>query len=363
MRNGFVCFGAIFKTGSCTILKAIPPILRNRKTMKMKKVVVISFITILLGISSYLVGPKPDAPNLQNSYTFNLPHNLFELENFVTKRESEVKGLKKDNEAKFLWADSVRQITPYSIIYIHGFSASREEGAPVHENLARKYGANLYLARMAEHGVDLGDETMKNLTADGYLESAEEALEIGKKIGHKVIIVGTSAGGALTTYLASKHPEVEAIVLYSPCIKIYDGSAELLDNHWGLKLAEMIQGKPFNDITPKNENQPKFWTMHYRLEGLVALQNFLTHAMVTEVFKNVKCPVFMAYYYKDEEKQDHVVSVPAMLEMFDQLGSSDKTKMAFPDVNNHVMASWVMSEDLEHVQNETEKFLDRIMKP
>ncbi|AWV97319.1 alpha/beta hydrolase [Arcticibacterium luteifluviistationis] len=329
----------------------------------MKKTLIIFLALIAIGFVFYKNGPKPEKPNLEQTYKFELPSNLDDLEKFISDRESIIPGIKTPNEADFVWAnDSAKAVTPYAIVYIHGFSASHIEGAPVHENLAKRYNANLYKARLSEHGIDLGDETMANMNADDYIASAEEALAIGKKIGQKVILVGTSAGGALTTYLASKHPELEAIVLYSPCIKIYDDNAELLDNPWGRDLAELIQGKPFNDITPKNDDQPKYWTMHYRLEGVVALQNFLTHAMTPETFNAVKCPVFMGYYYKDEEHQDNVVSVPAMLKMFDQLGSADKTKMAFPEANNHVLASWVLSEDVETVQHETEKFLDRIIK-
>ncbi|WP_341225600.1 alpha/beta hydrolase [uncultured Arcticibacterium sp.] len=329
----------------------------------MKKTLIILLALIGIGYAFYINGPKPIAPDLNQTYNFKLPSKLDDLEKFISEREAIIPGIRTANKAEFVWADdSAKTVTAYAIVYIHGFSASHIEGAPVHENLAKKYNANLYKARLSEHGIDLGDETMANMNADDYIASAEEALAIGKKIGQKVILVGTSAGGALTTFLASKHPEIEAVVLYSPCIKIYDDNAELIDNPWGRDLAELIQGKPFNDITPKNDDQPKYWTMHYRLEGVVALQNFLTHAMTPETFNAVKCPVFMGYYYKDEAHQDNVVSVPAMLEMFDDLGSTDKTKMAFPEANNHVLASWVLSEDVETVQQETEKFLDRIIK-
>ncbi len=318
-------------------------------------------LVFILGLTYYL-GPQPEKPDFDKVYDFELPSNLTELQSFVKNKESQIDGLKKDNEAQFVWADSIPEVTDYAIVYIHGFSASRMEGNPVHENLARKYHANLYKARMAEHGIDRGDETMANLTADKYIETAEEALAIGRKIGKKVIIAGTSAGGALTLYLASKHKDLEAIILYSPCVKIYDPSAELLDDPWGLKLGTLVQGKPFNDITPANENQPLYWSVHYRLEGLVALQNFITHAMVSDTFEKINCPVFMGYYYKDEEHQDKVVSVPALLTMFDALGSSNKTKVAFPNAENHVLASWVLSKDVDTVQEETEKFLDEILK-
>jgi esterase/lipase len=327
----------------------------------MKKTLIIILTLVAIGFVFYKSGPHPEKPDLNAEYSFNLPNGLDALEKTITEREALIPGIKEDNNAQFVWADSLKRKTRYAIVYIHGFSASHEEGAPIHENLAKRYGANLYKARLAGHGIDLGDATMADLNSDNYLKSAEEALEIGNKIGDKVILVATSAGGALSAYLASKHPEIAALVLYSPCIKIYDGTAELLDNPWGLTLAQMVQGKDYNDITPKNETQMKYWTMHYRLEGLVALQNFLTNAISPEVFAKVKCPVFMGYYYKDEEHQDKVVSVPAMLQMFEELGSKDKTKMAFPEVNNHVMASYVMSEDLDNVQSETINFLDRII--
>ena len=328
----------------------------------MKKALTITLAVIGIVFISYKSGPHPTPPDLQKIYQFELPSDLSALEAFVKERESKVPGIKADNEGQFVWADSMKAVTPYSLVYIHGFSASHEEGAPVHENLAKRYGANLYKARMDGHGIDLGDETMINMNVDNYLASAEEALAIGKKIGDKVILIGTSAGGALTAYLASKHPEIEAIVLYSPCIEIKDPSAALLDNPWGRELAEMIQGKPFNDFEPKNETQPKYWATHYRLEGLVTLQNFMTHTMLPENFEKIKCPVFLGYYYEDEENQDQVVSVPALLKMFDNLGSTNKQKMAFPTTKNHVLASWVLSEDWKTVETETATFLDGIIK-
>ena len=70
----------------------------------------------------------------------------------------------------------------------------------------------------------------------------------------------------------------------------------------------------------------------------------------------------MGYYYKNEEEQDKVVSVPAMLKMFDELGSKTKKKVAFPNAGNHVLASPILSKDVENIQRETEKFLDGVLK-
>jgi esterase/lipase len=307
------------------------------------------------------MGPKPKAPNLVIP-TFTLPTSLTALENQINATERDTKGIRPNCQARIVWADSSQKIkTNLAIVYIHGFSASQEEGNPVHLDLAKKYGANLYLARLAGHGIDLGDSTMKNVTADDYLQSAEEALAIGKLLGKEVIIVGTSFGGALTLYLASKHPEIKSIVLYSPCIKIFDDNAELLDNHWGLAMAKMVTGSEIRDFKPYNINHAKHWSTHYHINGVIALQNFLTNVMTPETFAAVKCPTFLGYWYKNEQEQDNVVSVPAMLKMYEELGSMNKQKMAFPKAGNHVIGSYVLSKDVSGVEQQTIHFLDKYL--
>jgi hypothetical protein len=69
----------------------------------------------------------------------------------------------------------------------------------------------------------------------------------------------------------------------------------------------------------------------------------------------------MLYYYKDDQHQDTVVSVPAMLNMFKELGTPNnlKIKQAMPDVGDHVMGSYIRSKDLLEVQQAIEGFMVR----
>ncbi len=326
-----------------------------------KKTLAIIGLLVLLGGVGYIFGPKPDAPILEVPQ-FKLTSDLSQLEKQITDNEHNTTGLKPGSEAKIVWQDSTKkQKTKIAFLYIHGFSASQMEGDPVHRNIAKKYQANLYLARLASHGIDLGDETMKTVTTDEFIVSAEHALAVAKTLGDEVIVIGTSFGGALTAYLASKHPEIKAIVLYSPCIKIYDDNAELLDNPWGFQLGKLVNKSEIRDIPSANADHAKYWNHHYHLNGLVALQNFLTHTMNKATFEQVKCPVFLGYYYKNEKEQDNVVSVPAMLKMFEQLGTSNKQRYAFPNTGNHVIASPILSKDIITVQKETEKFLESVL--
>ena len=323
------------------------------------KVIVTIFAVLTIG---YFSGPKPTPPRLEVPMV-KLTGYLPTLDKQIQDSEAAVKGIRPDCQARIVWADSVKKgKTKLVILYIHGFSATQEEGNPVNRNIAKKYRANLYLARLAGHGIDLGDSTMANVTADDFIQSAEYALAVAKTLGDEVVVMSTSFGGALTTYLASQHPEIKAIVLYSPCIKVFDDNAEILDNPWGLELGKAVSGSYLRDLKPSNTEHAKYWTMHYHLNGVIALQNFLTNAMKPETFAKIKCPVLMEYWYKNEKEQDNVVSVPAMLRMFEELGSKNKQKIAIPNAGNHVLASPILSKDVATVQKETEKFLDGVLK-
>ena len=318
---------------------------------------------ILLLLLVYLAGPRPARPVFETP-SVTLSSSLTELEKDIKNEEAAVRGIRPDNEARIIWADTARkEKTPVAFLYLHGFSASQAEGEPVHRDVAKRFKANLYLARLEEHGIDRGDNTMINLTADNYAASAERAYAVASRLGDEVIVMGTSGGGALALLLASKHPEIKAVVLYSPCIRLYDKTSVILDKHWGLQVARKFQKSLVMNFTAESDLHARYWSMTYRIEALVALQNLLTHAMKPALFSKVTCPVFLGYYYKNEEEQDKTVSVPAMLKMFDELGTpaNMKEKIAFPDAGVHVIASYIRSKDWEGVQRETERFLTDIV--
>lgn len=320
--------------------------------------------SILVLIIAYSAGPRPSKPDFTLPQT-SLPSSLPALEDKINQGEKAVMGIKPDNQARIIWADSAKkEKTKIAFLYLHGFSASQAEGDPVHKDIAKKYNANLYLPRLAEHGINRGDSSMIDLTAGEYEASAEIALEIAEKLGDEVIVIGTSAGGALTLFLASRHPEIKAIVIYSPCVQLYDKTAVILDKPWGLQIARLVTGGPDKKFEAESKIQANYWQLDYRIEALVSLQNLISNTMKPEVFAKIICPVFLGYYYKNENEQDKTVSVPAMLKMFDELGSrSDlKEKEAFPNAGAHVIGSYIRSKDWMNVEKETEKFLSEVVK-
>ena len=322
---------------------------------------IVAYVLIVV-IVVYLLGPSPEAPKLSKQLP-TVPSSAMALEQFIKEQEAKHK-LKPNNEARIVWVnDSLKTRTEYAIVYVHGFSASQEEGNPVHRNIAKEFGCNLFLCRLQEHGIDT-TEQLQNLTADNLWESAKQALVIGKQLGKKIILMGTSTGGTLALMLAAEYPnDVAGLVLYSPNIAINDPNAWAINNHWGLQIARMVKGGKY--VVPKDERPiySQYWNRPYRLEAAVSLEDLLEASMNKNTFAAIHQPTLALYYYKDEEHQDPVVKVSAIKEMMQQLGTSAnlKREVAMPNTEDHVLASPIRSHDVEGVQLETEKFMKEVM--
>jgi len=312
----------------------------------------------------YLSGPHPSHLDLDKIPAVVLPTiPLTELEQNIQQQERHTEDLKANNQAQIIWVDSLhKKKTPYAIVYLHGFSASQAEGHPVHRNIAKRYGCNLFLSRLYAHGLQ-EKEPLLSLTAEKLIVSAKEAIAIGKQLGDQVILMSTSTGGTLSLLLAGSDPDIAGLILYSPNINLYDSKSFLLTQPWGLQLARTVIGSDYYTFqAPAAAEQ--YWNTKYRIEALIELKRMLNASMHQHTFQAVKQPVFLGYYYKDETHQDDVVSIPSLLEMYDQLGTSEllKRKVAFPQAGFHVIASSYWTTNTSAVEKETACFLEQIMK-
>ena len=285
-----------------------------------------------------------------------------ELPQWVKKQNSAFPNIKPGNESALIFADSIPQKTPYAIVYLHGFSGSMEDGAPVHKEVAEALGANIYLPRLYDHGLAT-EEGLLNYTGEKSLDSAREALAVGKLLGEKVILMGTSTGCTLALALAAQHPELAALVLYAPNIRINHPLDFVATLHWGLQIIRKVEGGLYHSMENPSPIKQQFWTTKYRLEAPVQMQKLLETAMVPATFKKVTVPVFSGYYYKNEQEQDPVVSVAAMRTMFTELGTPEELKeeKAFPNAGAHEIASHLVTVHHEEVKTATLEFLNRIL--
>ena len=325
-----------------------------------KRFVRITF-PILVIIAALFLGPSPAKPKW-NLDLPKVPSEALALDSYVRQKESKHK-LKPDNEARIEWVDSAKGKTKYSVVYLHGFSASQKEGDPVHKRFARQFGCNLYLARLADHGIDTTD-AMMNFTTDRWWESSKEALAIGRAIGENVILMSTSTGGTMALALAAAFPDqVYALINMSPNIRINNGAAFILNDPWGLQVARLVKGGNYNTWDASQE-RARYWYNNYRLEATVQLQEMLESKMNKKTFNKISQPCLTLYYYKNEEEQDPEVKVSAMLEMMDELSTpvNQKSAVPIPTAGAHVLGSTMVSKDVESVYNEMEKFAKDVLK-
>lgn len=292
-----------------------------------------------------------------------LPDSLENLAIQVKNLEYLAGYIKPDNEARIVWKHNSPQKTRFSLVYLHGFSASQGEAEPLHRQLADYMGANLYVSRLACHGTQPDD--FNKLTAQNYLNSAIRAVEIGKKIGDKCIVAGSSTGALLALYLAASLEGIHGLYLYSPLLEFRDSAALLLQRKVIRLTASTFLSKiKLRRKKSANFEVSKYWYLSYPFRGVITLAELLYALSTVEVFQNVTQPVFMGYYYKSKLLQDPTVSVAAMLKMYNNLGTplARKKKIAYPEAQSHVITSSLISSVYQEVLEDSKAFFDEKFK-
>ena len=325
----------------------------------MKKI--LSIIIIIVAI--FFLGPIIDKPSINGEVPItNEQIDIFILKNNIDAKEKNTDFIKPDNESQIIFADSIPQKTEYCLLYLHGFSASPKEGYPVNKDFAETYHMNAYFPRLYGHGLETTNN-LADMTPNNLVNSAKEALRVARQLGDKVILMSTSTGGTLSLILAADNPDIHALILYSPNIEMYDDMTKILTYPWGLQIAKLINGKMV-EYPDDPAIVRKYWQSSYSINAVGYLQSLVENTMNNETFAKVKQPIFLGYYYLDEEHQDHTVKVSASLHMFEHLGTSDdlKRKQAFPQAGVHPLASDIKSKDIAGVETETYKFAEEILE-
>ena len=193
----------------------------------------------------------------------------------------------RDSEARFVditpgaekvigWADEeVKARTEICFVYLHGFSATRQESAPVPGNIARRFNSNIYYTRLAGNG--RSDDALAQGTVNKWVNDIAEALAIASKIGNRTVLIGCSTGASLAWW-AAHQPEfddqIDAMIFLSPNFGVADPRARLLLQPWGGQLARLIVGK-YRESEPVSEAHAKYWTNCYPVQALLPMMGMV----------------------------------------------------------------------------------------
>lgn len=326
----------------------------------LKKLLVALAVLLLSLVFLYLLGPRPTFGALDNTPT-TTSLTLTDIPSFIEEREHQTPNIKPQNETQLIWADSVRK-TDYAIVYLHGFSASGMEGDPLHRRIAQRYGCNLYIPRLPEHGVS-GDSIFKYIQPQEWVDAALEAVAIGKVLGEQVIIMATSTGATLATYLAAADPSLAGLIYYAPNIDLYDKKSYLLNGPWGEPLAQTLFGGEFREWSA-NDTVQAYWTTRYHLNGLHALRYLVSETMQPTTFEKVTQPLFVSYYYQDEDHQDTAISIEAIQDFVAQVSTPSEQMEVFvtASAGSHPIASSIWNPHWQEVEEATASFLERVLR-
>jgi esterase/lipase len=327
-----------------------------------RKGLIISGAILLFLVIAVMAGPRKQKPVLDKELPV-ITMKSAEIKAYVDDNEARFPNIRPGNASRVVYAnDSTREQTDFCLLYLHGFSASPMEGSPAHVNLGKAFGMNVYIPRLAEHGLDTPDALL-NMTPDALWDTAKDALVLARSLGKKVIVMGTSTGGTIALKMAAEYPDdIAALILYSPNVRIANKASVLLSGPYGLQFGRMITGGK-NRVLESDPKTDAYWYTTYRVEGVVYLQMLIESTMKAEVFKQVRQPVFVGYYYRDEENQDPTVSVESILWMYDNLGTpaEKRVKQAFPDAGVHVIGCELTNPNWMKVYDATVGYLSETL--
>jgi len=267
----------------------------------------------------------------------NIPEDI---NGYLNNHEKQYSDVVPNTEKTIIWAHPIKQDkTDFAIVYIHGFSASRQEVAPLCDLIGKHLDANIFYTRLTGHGRN--GASMKSITVNSMLNDAFEALRIGQAIGNKVVLVGSSTGGSLATWLASLNlkPKVFAMILLSPNFGPKRPESELLLYPWGNIMLKIVEGDTYR-FKPRNPAQQRYWTTQYPSQALLAMMGIVEVARLSTLRK-ITVPVFVMY-----DDQDAVVDVAKTKKYVARFTSPNNQVVAFSgtgDPQHHILAGDILS--------------------
>ncbi len=297
-------------------------------------------LIVVLGLI-FAFGPKEPANTI---VTFSGESIGEDIDAYLADRESAVANLRDGAQKQIVWHDGARKTkTEWALVYVHGFSATLEEVRPLPDLVAGSLGANLHFTRLTGHGAD--GEAMATASVKDWMNDVAEAIEVGRRIGDKVVVMSASTGGTLSS-LAAAQPElvknVKAMVMISPNFAVQAAGAEILTLPWARQVLPLIFGRD-RTFEPSNEEHGKWWTTSYPNVALLPMQAAVSAA--SELPFETMAPSALFIFHPD----DGVVKSSVTAEVAKRWGTFSGAKTTVHEVTDaedpykHVIAGRILS--------------------
>lgn len=229
--------------------------------------------------------------------------------------------------------------TEWAVVALHGFSATRQETAPLAETVASQLGANLFEARLAGHGLE--ENALQGVKAEHWLRDAADALKRGTELGNKLIVIGTSTGATLAVAMLDQEAaqSIDTLVMISPNFKPQSKAAPWLTRPAGPLIAHLAVGD-MRCWEAQNELQALYWTTCYPTPTVVEVMRLVDRAnriLPAEISQRL-----LVFY----SAEDDVVSSQAALAVINATTSPVKELIEIDtsgEASDHVLAGDIMA--------------------
>lgn len=265
------------------------------------------------------LGPRNSLGLAVPSSRAQAPQDIAALAQWIAQSESRFSNIKPGNAKGIVWAGTAGQRTPWAVVYIHGFSASRMETAPLAETVAQTLGANVFYTRLTGHGLADG-AAMGAATAQDWMADTLEAVRIGQTLGERVLLISCSTGSTLATWLglSADAASVAAQVFISPNFGPKDKRAEIVNLPFGQHIARLVQG-PSRTWIPQSEAEAQAWTSSYPTQAIFPMMALVKHIRESDL-SLFQTPVLVLF-----SEQDQTVEPNETRAAFARLGSVHKS--------------------------------------
>lgn len=239
-----------------------------------------------------------------------------------------------------------------AVLFVHGFVGATDNFGDVPERVA-DLGVFVDVMLLPGHGTRARD--LRKVPADELLDAVLAKVRELKSSHKRVILVGHSMGGALST-LAASEEAVDGLVLgaayFGVTHKWYYG---LHPETWAKITAPVVpwifKGQIFLQINDKSQRKNITSYRWIPSKAAVTLGKLGKRVRTPEVLRAVECPVLMFH-----AKGDVAASPDAAEHALKTMASEDKKLVWLDRSNHHIFWDY----DRETVAEETVAFVKRI---
>lgn len=269
----------------------------RRGGMIFRVILILIVVLAVAGGVVWIFGPREPA---DLTVTFDPARIGADPAAYLAREEANVPNLRPNAEKEIVWAyPASRARTPLAIVYIHGFSAAKGETRPLADDVAKALGANLFYTRLTGHGRN--GAAMEMASINDWVNDFAEAMAIGRRIGEKVVVIGSSTGATLATLAASQpalSQDLVGLVELSPNFALADSRAPLLTLPFARRLLPYL-AEPEFAYMPGGVEVGANWTTTFPTAALLPMARLVEITRNLD-FSKVRIPALFIYSPADK---------------------------------------------------------------